>query len=84
MSILAIELHPQAQDVSYTDETIVVQLVDGRSLSAPLTWFPRLSEATKDELSNWELLGNGEGIHWPDIDEDISIAGLLSGTHLIK
>ena len=81
MNTLAIEQHPQAQSISYTAETIVVQLIDGRTLSAPLVWFPRLSQASKKQLENWELLGEGEGIHWPEIDEDLSILGLLFGTH---
>jgi len=81
MSTLAVELHPQAQAVSCTEESIVVELVDGRTVSAPLVWFPKLSHATKKQLENWELLGDGEGIYWPEIDEDLSIIGLLIGTH---
>ena len=81
MSTLAVELHPQAHNVTFTDAAIVVELVDGRTISAPLVWFPRLSQASNEQLENWELLGDGEGIHWPDIDEDLSIAGLLAGTH---
>ena len=81
MSTLAVELHPQAQNIKCTDINLVVELVDGRTISAPLVWFPRLSQASKEQLENWELLGDGEGIHWPDVDEDISIAGLLVGTH---
>ena len=81
MSTLAVELHPQAQNINCTDTTIIVDLVDGRSISAPLVWFPRLSRASKDQLNNWELLGDGEGIHWPDLDEDLSVSGLLTGNH---
>ena len=81
MNTLAVELHPQAQNVVCTDHAIVVDLVDGRTISTPLVWFPRLSNASQEELNNWELLGDGEGIHWPDIDEDLSVAGLLIGTH---
>lgn len=81
MSTLAVELHPQAQNVKCTAETIFVELLDGRTVSAPLVWFPRLSQATGEQLDNWELLGDGEGIHWPDLDEDLSVAGLLAGTH---
>jgi hypothetical protein len=80
MNISFIE-HPQAQEISYTEEAILVQLVDDRMISAPLIWFPKLSLATKEQLNNWELLGEGEGIHWPELDEDLSIAGLLAGTH---
>lgn len=84
MSTLAVELHPQAVSVSFTEVAIVVDLADGRTVSAPLVWFPRLLSASPQQLENWELLGDGEGIHWPDIDEDISISGLLAGTHHIS
>ena len=81
MSTLAVELHPQAQNIKCTDINLVVELIDGRIISAPLVWFPKLSQASKEQLENWELLGDGEGIHWPDVDEDLSVAGLLIGTH---
>ena len=81
MSTLAVKLHPLAQDISYSEESILVKLVDGRMISAPLIWFPKLASATKNQLENWELLGEGEGIHWEELDEDLSVAGLLSGTH---
>lgn len=81
MSTLAVELHPQAHSIKCTDDAIIVDLVDGRVISAPLVWFPRLSQASKEQRENWELLGEGEGVHWPEIDEDLSIAGLLAGTH---
>lgn len=81
MSSLAVELHPQAYNIKCTNEAIIVDLIDGRTVSAPLIWFPLLAKASKEELDNWELLGDGEGIHWPDIDEDLSITGLLMGTH---
>ena len=75
------ELHPQVQTIKCTDTDLIVHLLDGRVISAPLVWFPRLPEATQQQLENWELLGDGEGIHWPEIDEDLSVAGLLAGTH---
>jgi hypothetical protein len=81
MSILAVEVHPLAQAVEFTDDDLVVSLVDGRKVIVPLIWFPRLSNATKNQLANYEILGDGEGIHWPDIDEDLSVAGLLRGNH---
>lgn len=81
MSTLAIEMHPLAQDVSFSDDSLVVNLIDGRTVTAPITWFPLLSKATEKQLKNWEILGDGEGIHWPEIDEDLSVAGLLAGTH---
>ena len=81
MSTLAVELHPQAHNIKCTGISIIVELIDGRTISAPLVWFPRLSQASKEQLENWELLGDGEGIYWPDVDEDLSISGLLKGTH---
>jgi len=81
MNTLAIELHPQAHTVKCSDTDLIVELLDGRTISAPLVWFPRLAQATQEQLDNWELLGDGEGLHWPDIDEDLSVAGLLAGTH---
>jgi len=57
-----------------------VSLVDGRRVSVPLAWFPRLLHASPAQRSNWQLLGDGEGIHWPDVDEDLSVAGILRGT----
>lgn len=80
MGTLAVELHPLAHNVSVTGDSLNVDLLDGRTISVPLAWFPSLSKATQPQKENWELLGNGEGIHWPDIDEDLSIAGLLAGT----
>ena len=81
MSALAVELHPHAHNIKFTDVTLIVELIDGRTITAPLVWFPRLAQASKEQLDNWELLGDGEGIHWPDVDEDLSINGLLVGTH---
>jgi len=81
MSTLAVELHPLAQSVKCTETSIVVELLDGRTVSVPLIWFPRLSQASPEQLEQWEIIGDGEGIHWPEIDEDLSVAGLLAGTH---
>jgi hypothetical protein len=81
MSTLAVELHPQAYAIQCTETDIIIELIDGRTISAPLVWFPRLSQATQQQLDNWELLGDGEGIHWPEVDEDLSVAGLLMGSH---
>ena len=66
-----------AIDAAVTEEELVVVLADGRELAAPLLWFPRLFEATPDQRRNWRLIGRGQGIHWPDVDEDISVASLL-------
>lgn len=79
MSTLVAELRPQAYKVACTEETLTVDLVDGRSISVPLVWFPRLCSATQPQRDNWELLGDGDGIHWPDINEDLSVAGILAG-----
>ena len=74
-------MHPLAQNVEFTNDDLIVSLVDGRKVIVPLVWFSSLSRATKTQLENYELLGDGEGIHWPDIDEDLSVAGLLRGDH---
>ena len=65
--------------VEITDDTITVDLSDGRTLSAPLAWYPRLSHGTPDERKRWRLIAEGLGIHWPDLDEDVSIENLLAG-----
>ena len=80
MSTSVIEVTPLAEDVRLTSDELIVRLLDGRTISVPLVWFPRLLHATVEERSNFELLGDGEGIHWPAIDEDLSVAGLLRGT----
>ncbi len=80
MSISVIEVErPLAQSALLTEETISVDLVDGRTISAPLAWYPRLANGTPAERDNWRLIGRGEGIHWPDLDEDISVTNILSG-----
>ena|SRR5436309_1754300 len=71
----------RAQRVSLTDAALVVDLVDGRSIIVPLTWYPRLAYGSPAEREHWRLIGDGEGIHWPDLDEDISVEGLLAGRH---
>jgi hypothetical protein len=81
MSALAVETHALAESVEFTDNDMVVFLVDGRKVIIPIVWFPRLANATKSQLENYELLGDGEGVHWPEIDEDLSVAGLLRGSH---
>lgn len=70
---------PLAMSVDCSDDELRVMLTDGRKLSVPLAWFPRLAHATPAERSNYELVGDGQGIHWPSVDEDISVAGLLAG-----
>ena len=80
MSSSTVETDPRAQEVLVTEDELTVSLVDGRRVSVPLAWFPRLLHASPAERSNWQLLGDGEGIHWPDVDEDLSVAGILRGT----
>jgi hypothetical protein len=70
---------PTIQHVEVSDEAITAHLVDGRVISVPLAWSWRLSEATPAQRANWELIGDGHGVHWPDVDEDISAEGMLSG-----
>ena len=70
---------PVATTVTVTDDTLNVELSDGRSLTVPLAWYPRLLYATQTERNHWRLIGKGHGIHWNDIDEDISVEGLLAG-----
>jgi len=80
MGISAVEIEvPYAEGVTVTEDTLSVDLSDGRTISVPLTWFPRLLSASPEERNNWRLIGKGHGIHWEDIDEDISIEGLLAG-----
>ena len=67
------------KDVRVTNDELVVALVDGRTLSVPLVWYPRLLNATAEQRNDWQLIGDGEGVHWPQIDEDLSAAGLLRG-----
>lgn len=70
---------PEATRVVVDEASLTVELLDRRTVSVPLLWFPRLVDATPAERDNWRLIGRGEGIHWPDLDEDISVAGLLAG-----
>lgn len=79
MSTLAIEVNPLAEGVDFTADDLIVSLVDGRKVSVPLTWYPRLATADDKQRARWELLGDGQGIHWPDIDEDLSVSGILKG-----
>jgi hypothetical protein len=68
-----------ATHVELTEDELIVTLSDGRAMSAPLVWFPRLLGANAEQRQRWQLIGGGEGIHWPELDEDLSIAGLLRG-----
>ena len=77
MSTLVIEVEPLALDVVCTDDALRVVLADGREISVPLIWFPRLHKATPEQRKEWRLIGGGIGIHWESVDEDISIESLL-------
>ena len=79
MSTSPAQTDPRAQDVQFTDDEFTVVLSDGRKIVVPLIWFPRLLNGTPEQRRNWRLLGDGAGIHWPDVDEDISVEGLLRG-----
>lgn len=72
---------PRALSVEISDDAMTVELTDGRSIAVPLAWFPRLLHGTPKERRNWRLVGAGEGIHWNDLDEDISVENLLAGRH---
>jgi len=75
------EIRPgeRVKDVQFTEDTIAVDLLDGRTIVVPLAWYPRLLDATPEQRRNWQLSGAGYGIHWPEIDEDLSTEGLLRG-----
>ena len=76
---IAVSVENRIQRIDVSDETITAYLVDGRVISVPLAWSWRLSEATPTQRANWELIGDGHGVHWPDVDEDISAEGMLNG-----
>jgi Protein of unknown function (DUF2442) len=79
MGILAIRADERVKDVYFTDETITVDLMDGRTIIVPLVWYPRLLNATPEQRLQWEPCGGGYGIHWEEIDEDLSTEGMLRG-----
>jgi hypothetical protein len=79
MGILAPGADERVKNVDITDDALSVALMDGRTISVPLVWYPRLLNASNDERQNWHISGGGYGIHWPDVDEDLSTEGLLRG-----
>ena len=80
MSISTIEIQPTlAERISIDNESLMIDLVDGRNISVPLEWYPRLLHGTPQERNNWRLIGRGEGIHWSDLDEDISVENVWAG-----
>jgi len=80
MGILAIAADERVSTVRFVDERLVVDLADGRTIAVPVAWYPRLLSATTAQREKWEISGGGYGIHWPDIDEDLSTEGLLRGS----
>ena len=79
MGILALQADERAKNVDISEDSLKVSLMDGRTITVPLTWYPRLLNATPAQLNNWEICGGGYGIHWPEIDEDLSTEGMLRG-----
>jgi len=80
MNSLTVEtVRPRGQQAKITEEALIVDLVDGRTITVPLAWYPRLVHANTAERNNWRFIGSNEGIHWPDLDEDISIENLALG-----
>jgi len=79
MNILAVKFDDHAIDVSFTDDALHFVLADGREISAPLEWFPRLRDANETARNNWRFIGNGIGVHWPEIDEDVAVSTLMKG-----
>ncbi len=80
MGILAANADERVKDVRIGEDRLSVDLMDGRTITVPLVWYPRLANATPAQLARWEIAGAGYGIHWPDLDEDLSTEGLLRGT----
>ena len=79
MNVSEDRMGERVKNVAFTDDTLVVDLVDGRTISVPLAWYPRLLAATPEQRANWTTSGAGFGVHWPDIDEDLYTDGLLRG-----
>ncbi len=79
MGILVLKTDERVEAVYFTRDSLVVDLMDGRTISVPLTWYPKLLHATQQQRSHWEICGGGYGIHWPEVDEDLSTEGLLRG-----
>jgi hypothetical protein len=80
MGILAPEADERVKTVSFTEDSLSVDLMDGRTITVPLVWYPKLLEATSEQLEQWEICGGGYGIHWESLDEDLSTEGLLRGS----
>jgi Protein of unknown function (DUF3532). len=83
MTSFAVETNPRAIEISVTADELVVHLADGRTVTVPLAWFPRLLHASADERAEFRVIGDGEYINWPALDEDLSVSGLLRGTRAV-
>jgi hypothetical protein len=79
MSILAIKADERVKNIHFTEQVITVDLMDGRTIGVPMFWYPRLLAATSEQRAKWEICGGGYGIHWEEIDEDLSTEGMLRG-----
>ena len=79
MATLASPRDERAMDVRFANDQLIVDLRDGRTIATPIIWYPRLRDATPEQRANWRLIGSGGGIHWPDVDEDLSVEGMLAG-----
>jgi len=79
VSILALKADERVANVTFSPDSLSVALMDGRTISVPLAWYPKLLRATEEQRKNWKIAGGGYGIHWPDVDEDLSTEGLLRG-----
>lgn len=84
MSISAIQTDERVKDVHFSEDSISVDLLDGRTITVPLVWYPRLLKATPAQRKIWQVCGGGYGIHWPEVDEDLSTAGMLRGSPALK
>jgi hypothetical protein len=84
VGILALGADERVSEVLFTDEELSVTMKDGRTITVPLAWYPRLLRATPAQRKNWKIAGGGYGIHWPDLDEDLSTEGLLRGAPAAK
>ena len=84
MSFSASAADERVLEVEFTDDALSVSLRDGRVITVPLAWYPRLLNATPEQLQNWKIAGGGYGLHWPDLDEDLSTEGLLRGAPAAK
>lgn len=79
-----LKVDPRITGICVTDESITAELADGRTVSVPLAWSWRLMDATPEQRANWRLIGSGQGVHWPDVDEDISVRGMLDGVPAVR